>query len=56
MAKDNIYIENCYLRPQTIKTTYSEYGGVRQVYRAGIGEILPNIKRAQVVYLLEPFT
>ncbi len=30
--------------------TQGEYGGVRQVYRAGIGEILPDIKRAQIVH------
>ncbi len=27
-----------------------QYGGVRQVYRAGIGDILPDIKRAQIVH------
>ena len=30
-------------------TTQGEYGGIRQVYRVGIGEILPDIKRAQVI-------
>ncbi len=30
-------------------TTQGEYGGIRQVYRAGIGEILPDIKRAQAI-------
>ena len=30
--------------------TQGEYGGVRQIYRAGIGEILPNIKRAPVIH------
>ena len=30
--------------------TQGEYGGVRQVYRAGIGEILPNLNRAQIVH------
>ncbi|MCM0605794.1 MAG: nucleotidyl transferase AbiEii/AbiGii toxin family protein [Xanthomonadaceae bacterium] len=30
-------------------TTQGEYGGIRQVYRVGIGEILPDIKRAQIV-------
>jgi hypothetical protein len=29
--------------------TQGEYGGIRQVYRAGIGEILTNIKKAQIV-------
>lgn len=31
-------------------TTQGEYGGIRQVYRAGIGEIMPDIKRAQTVF------
>lgn len=31
-------------------TTQGQYGGIRQVYRAGIGEILPDIKRAQIVH------
>lgn len=30
--------------------TQGQYGGIRQVYRAGIGEILPDIKRAQIVH------
>jgi hypothetical protein len=30
--------------------TQGQYGGVRQVYRAGIGEVLPDIKRAQIVH------
>lgn len=30
--------------------TQGEYGGVRQVYRAGIGEVLKNIKKARVVH------
>ncbi|MBL7672496.1 MAG: nucleotidyl transferase AbiEii/AbiGii toxin family protein [Bdellovibrionaceae bacterium] len=30
-------------------TTQGEYGGIRQVYRVGIGEILPDIKRAQTI-------
>ncbi len=30
--------------------TQGEYGGIRQVYRAGIGEILKNIKKARVVH------
>jgi predicted nucleotidyltransferase component of viral defense system len=29
--------------------TQGEYGGVRHVYRAGIGEVLKNIKRAQII-------
>lgn len=29
--------------------TQGEYGGFRQVYRAGIGEVLKNLKKAQVV-------
>lgn len=29
--------------------TQGEYGGTRQVYRAGIGEILKNIKKAQII-------
>ncbi len=35
---------------QTNLTTQGEYGGIRQVYRAGIGEILPDIKRAQSIF------
>jgi predicted nucleotidyltransferase component of viral defense system len=31
-------------------TTQGEYGGIRQVYRVGIGEILPDIKRAQTIF------
>lgn len=31
-------------------TTQGQYGGIRQVYRAGIGEVLPDIKRAQIVH------
>lgn len=30
--------------------TQGEYGGVRQVYRAGIGEVLKNLKKAQIVH------
>ncbi len=30
--------------------TQGQYGGIRQVYRAGIGEILPDIKRAQIIH------
>lgn len=30
--------------------TQGEYGGVRQIYRAGIGEILKDLKKAQVVH------
>ncbi len=30
--------------------TQGEYGGVRQVYRAGIGEVLKNLSKAQTVY------
>jgi len=29
--------------------TQGEYGGIRHVYRAGIGEVLKNLKRAQVI-------
>ena len=29
--------------------TQGEYGGIRQTYRAGIGEILKDIKRAQII-------
>lgn len=31
-------------------TTQGEYGGVRQVYRAGIGEVLKNLNKAQVIH------
>jgi len=30
--------------------TQGEYGGIRHSYRAGIGEVLKNIKKAQVVH------
>lgn len=30
--------------------TQGEYGGFRQVYRAGIGDILKNIKKAQIIH------
>lgn len=30
--------------------TQGEYGGVRQVYRAGIGEVLKNLDKAQVIH------
>lgn len=30
--------------------TQGEYGGIRQVYRAGIGEVLKNLNKAQVVH------
>ena len=30
--------------------TQGEYGGIRQTYRAGIGEVLKNLKKAQVVH------
>ncbi len=30
--------------------TQGEYGGVRQTYRAGIGEVLKNLKKAQVIH------
>ena len=30
--------------------TQGEYGGIRQIYRAGIGEVLKNLQKAQVVH------
>lgn len=30
--------------------TQGEYGGIRQVYRAGIGEVLKNLRKARVVH------
>jgi hypothetical protein len=30
--------------------TQGEYGGIRQVYRAGIGEVIKNLKKAQVIH------
>lgn len=33
--------------------TQGEYGGVRQVYRAGIGEILKNLSKAQTIRLMK---
>jgi hypothetical protein len=35
---------------QMTLATQGEYGGVRQVYRAGIGEVLPDLKRAQIIH------
>lgn len=29
--------------------TQGEYGGIRQVYRAGVGEVLKNLKKAQII-------
>ncbi len=29
--------------------TQGEYGGIRQIYRAGIGDVLKNIKKAQII-------
>ena len=29
--------------------TQGEYGGIRQVYRAGIGEVIKNVKKAQII-------
>lgn len=34
---------------QTDLATQGEYGGIRHTYRAGIGEVLKNIKKAQIV-------
>ncbi len=31
-------------------TTQGEYGGIRQIYRAGVGEIIKNLKKAQVIH------
>lgn len=30
--------------------TQGEYGGIRQIYRSGIGEVLKNLKKAQIVH------
>ncbi|MEQ1664936.1 MAG: nucleotidyl transferase AbiEii/AbiGii toxin family protein [Bdellovibrionales bacterium] len=30
--------------------TQGEYGGIRHVYRAGVGEVLKNLKKAQIVH------
>lgn len=30
--------------------TQGEYGGIRQIYRAGIGEVLKNLKKSRVVH------
>lgn len=35
---------------QTDLATQGEYGGIRHSYRAGIGEVLKNLKKAQVVH------
>lgn len=35
---------------QVVLATQGEYGGVRQIYRVGIGEVLKNIKKAQVLH------
>lgn len=34
---------------QTDLATQGEYGGIRHTYRAGIGEVLNNIKKAQII-------
>lgn len=34
---------------QTDLATQGEYGGIRHTYRAGIGEVLKNIKKAQII-------
>jgi hypothetical protein len=36
---------------QTDLTTQGEYGGIRHSYRAGIGELLKNLKKAQIIHL-----
>lgn len=38
------------LEDQIDLDTQGEYGGIRQVYRAGIGEVLKNLKKAQIVH------
>jgi hypothetical protein len=35
---------------QTDLTTQGEYGGIRHSYRAGIGELLKNLKKAQIIH------
>jgi predicted nucleotidyltransferase component of viral defense system len=35
---------------QTDLATQGEYGGIRQSYRSGIGEVLNNVKKAQVIH------
>ncbi len=35
---------------QVSLTTQGEYGGIRQVYRAGIGEVLKDLKKAQIIH------
>ncbi|MFZ4715459.1 MAG: nucleotidyl transferase AbiEii/AbiGii toxin family protein [Bacteriovoracaceae bacterium] len=35
---------------QTDLATQGEYGGIRHSYRAGIGEVLKNLKKAQVIH------
>ena len=35
---------------QVVLVGQGEYGGIRQTYRAGIGEVLRNLKKAQVVH------
>lgn len=30
--------------------TQGEYGGIRQIYRAGIGEVLKNLRKAQIIH------
>ncbi len=38
------------IEDQVDLTTQGEYGGIRQSYRAGIGEILKDLKKAQIVH------
>ncbi len=43
---DGIWIR---FESQVDLATQGEYGGVRQIYRAGIGQVLSNIKKAQII-------
>lgn len=45
--KDGVWFR---FESQVDLATQGEYGGIRQSYRAGIGEILKNLKKAQVVH------
>ena len=35
---------------QTDLATQGEYGGIRHSYRAGIGEVLKDLKKAQIIH------
>lgn len=51
-AQKSIWTDSVWFRfeDQVDLAIQGEYGGIRQIYRAGIGEVLTNLKKAQVVH------